>query len=297
VAHALQYFFTEASASLWRGRRAAGLAILTIGAGLFVLGFFLIVNTNLQQIVGRWAESAELSIYLRDEITPEQLSTVESLVDRSGLSERREHISKMQAAARFRQDFPDLAGSAEKLDPNPFPASIEVRLKPERREAGDAVGSLATTVGGLAGVADVRYDRAWLERLNVIVRVIRGVGLTIVVLLAFASAMTVANVVRLAALARSEEIEIMQLVGAPIAYVRGPFVAEGLLQGGAGALIAIVALWFSFLLFRARYGQAAGEALGIGSLAFLPAHLWVIMILGGMALGCLGGLVVARGVR
>jgi cell division transport system permease protein len=297
VARALQYFFTEAAASLWRSRRAAALAVLTIGAGLFVLGFFLIVNTNLQQLVGRWTESAELSVYLRDDITPEQLRTVESLVDRSGLAARREHISKAQAAARFRQDFPDLAGSAEKLDPNPFPASVEVRLKPEVRNAGDAVGSLAMTVSGVAGVADVRYDRAWLERLNVIVRVVRGVALTIVILMAFASAMTVANVVRLTAQARSEEIEIMQLVGAPIAYVRGPFVAEGLLQGGAGAVMAILALWVSFVVFRARYGQAAADTIGLGTLTFLPAHLWIVMILGGMALGCLGGFVVARGVR
>ena len=46
--------------------------------------------------------------------------------------------------------------------------------------------------------------------------------------------MTVANVVRLAAYARRDEIEIMQLVGAPFAFIRGPFVAEGMLQGGVG---------------------------------------------------------------
>ena len=46
---ALKYFVSEAAASLWRGRRSAVLAILTIGAGLFVLGFFLILNTNVRR--------------------------------------------------------------------------------------------------------------------------------------------------------------------------------------------------------------------------------------------------------
>ena len=55
---ALKYFVTEAAASLWRGRRSAILAILTIGAGLFVLGFFLIVNTNVRRLTDRWGESA-----------------------------------------------------------------------------------------------------------------------------------------------------------------------------------------------------------------------------------------------
>jgi cell division transport system permease protein len=295
--HALNYFFVEASASLWRGRRAAGLAILTIAAGLFVLGFFLVVNTNLQKFVGRWTESAELSVYLRDDVTPDQLKVIDELVDRSGLAAHREHISKAQAAARFREDFPDMAASAQKLETNPFPASLEVRLKPEVRNAGDAVDSLATTLGGITGVADVRYDRRWLERLITIVQVVRGVGLAIIALLAIASALTVANVVRLAALARRDEIEIMQLVGAPLAYVRGPFVVEGFLQGGAGALMAIVSLWVVFLIGRARYGLAAAEAFGLGTVTFLPAQLWVTLVVGGMVLGCLGGLVVARGMR
>ena len=49
---ALRYFFAEAAASLWRGRSAAGLAVLTIAVGLFVLGLFLALNANLQRIVG-----------------------------------------------------------------------------------------------------------------------------------------------------------------------------------------------------------------------------------------------------
>lgn len=57
---ALRYFLSEAGASLWRGRRSVTLAVLTIAAGLFVLGFFLIVNTNLRRLAARWGEAAEL---------------------------------------------------------------------------------------------------------------------------------------------------------------------------------------------------------------------------------------------
>ena len=206
-------------------------------------------------------------------------------------------MSKQQAATRFRQDFPDLASSVERLDANPFPASVEVRLKPEMRAAGAAVDNLATTLAGLAGVADVRYDRRWLSRLNALVRFLRAIGLVIVVLLAVAAAMTVANVVRLAALAREDEIEIMELVGAPLGYVRGPFVVEGILQGGAGAVLAILLLWGLFVAARVRYGQLAAETIGLGTITFLPLDLCFVIVAGGMLLGCVGGLIVARGVR
>jgi cell division transport system permease protein len=294
---AFKYFVTEAAASLWRGRRSAILAILTIGAGLFVLGFFLIVNTNVRRLTERWGESAEFAVYLRDEITPAQLEVVQSLIDKSGLSAGRQYVSKQQAAERFGKDFPDLGATAGKLSRNPFPASVDVRLRPEVRTAEEAVDTLAKTLSSQPGVTDVRYDRRWLTRLNSVITFVRSIGVIIVALLALASALTVANVVRLAAHARRDEIEIMQLVGAPLAYVRGPLVLEGVMQGGAGAIVAIVALGVLFAVARARYGAAVAEAVGLGAITFLPVELWIILLLGGMLLGSVGGLIVARGVR
>jgi cell division transport system permease protein len=294
---ALTYFLNEAAESLLRSWRSAILAILTIAAGLFVLGFFLMVNNNLQRVVGRWSEAAEMSIYLKDEATREQVQALEVLIEQSGLSDRRQYLSKADALARFREDFPDLAGATERLERNPLPASIEIRLGSRAGSAATAVDAFAARLGSEPGVADVRYDRRWLSRLGSAVRFVRTVGLVIVALLAVAAAMTVANVVRLAAYARRDEIEIMQLVGAPFAFIRGPFVAEGILQGGLGAVVAIVLLWAIFLAGRAWYGHLALEGLGLTALTFLPFGVLLTLVAGGMLLGCVGGLIVARTVR
>jgi cell division transport system permease protein len=294
---AIQYFFSEATESLWRNRRAALLSMLTIAAGLFVLGFFLMINANIQRIVGRWSEAAELAVYLRDEATPEQVATVNEMLTRSGLAASVRFVSKEDARREFARDFPDLASAATTLDHNPFPASLSVQLNANARTSTGAADDMASSLNGVAGVADVRYDRTWLSRLNVTIRVIRGVGLVIVLLMAIASALTVANVVRLAALARGAEIEIMQLVGAPFAYIRGPFIAEGLIQGGMGALFAVILLLGTFAAIRLRFGALMTDAVGLSGMAFVPLPLVLLLVVGGMALGCLGGFVVARGVR
>jgi cell division transport system permease protein len=294
---ALRYFFTEAAASLWRAWRMALLSMLTIAAGLFVLGFFLMVNANLQRLVGRWTEAAELTVYLRDDATPDQAAVVNDTLARSGLAAAVQQVSKENARREFARDFPDLAAGAAALERNPFPASFEVRLNDAARDSTSAVDTLVTALTGTSGVADVRYDRRWLSRLNAAIRVVRGVGLAIIVLLAFACALTVANVVRLAAMARSDEIEIMQLVGAPFGYIRGPFIVEGFLQGGIGATLAVVLLLGAFAAVRARYGAFVSEAVGLAGVSFVPAELLVLLVAGGMALGCLGGFIVARGVR
>lgn len=293
---ALKYFIAEAGASLWRTRMSAVLATLTIAAGLFVLGFFLIVNRNVQRVAARWGEAAELSVFLKDDASPGNLKTIDDLIAGSGLVAERQYFSKADALTKFRQEFPDLAAATARLERNPFPASFEVRLRSEAQGAGEAVDGLAATLSGAPGVAEVRYDRRWLNRLNAAVRFVGGIGALIVVMLAIAAALTVANVVRLAAYARRDEIEIMQLVGAPLAYVRGPFIIEGVLQGGVGALVALLSLGLVFTATRARYGSVAAEALGLGTITFLPVELCLLLVIGGMLLGCLGGFVVARNV-
>lgn len=294
---ALQYFFSEAIESLWRSRRAAILSMLTIAAGLFVLGFFLMVNANLQRILGRWSDTAELAVYLRDDAQPANVAMVNELLTNSGLASNVTLVSKDEAKQEFARDFPDLAAATTSLQRNPFPASFAVRLNANAQSAPAAVENLTATLRAAPGVADVRYDRTWIARLNSTIGVIRGVGLAIVLLLAIASALTVANVVRLTAMARRNEIEIMQLVGAPFAYIRGPFIAEGLLQGGVGALVAIALLLLVFAAIRARFGTLMAQAVGLTGVAFVPTEILLLLVVGGMALGCIGGFIVARGVR
>jgi cell division transport system permease protein len=146
----------------------------------------------------------------------------------------------------------------------------------------------------MAGVADVRYDRQWIERLMNTASFVRVGGLTLAAILVFAAALTVASVVRLALIARLDEIHIMQLVGSPLAYIRGPFVVEGLIEGGSGAVMALVVLWLTFLFIR----TGVSEALTGGVVpVFLSIPMSIGLLMGGMIVGCAGGFIAARSAR
>jgi cell division transport system permease protein len=291
---ALQYAFDEATASLWRGRRSGLLSIGTIALALFVLGGFLVMTANLERLGAEWSRSAEMSVYLNDDVTDGERRAIEGALAPSEIVASQEYVSKATALARFKETFSDLAGSLETLGDNPLPASYEVRLKPgPAAEAG--LESLGAQLRETAGVADVRYDRQWLGRLMSAIAIIRGVGLVMGAVLTVAAALTVASVVRLALHARRDEIEIMQLVGAPPAYVRGPFVMEGVIQGGVGALVALAALAVAFFSLRGPYLTPLAEAVNLARVDFLPAGLAVLLVAGGMLVGCIGGLVAAWG--
>ena len=292
--HALRYAIEEAALSLWRGRRAGALSTATIALALFVLGGFLVITANLQRLGAEWSNSAELSVYLKDDATAAERSAVEAALTPGDVIASRDYVSKADALVRFKQTFGELAGAMDSVGDNPLPASVEARVRPGLG-ASSAVDELGNRLRQMPGVADVRYDRQWLTRVMSAIRIVRVVGWMLGAVLTIAAALTVANVVRLALYARRDELEIMQLVGAPQAYIRGPFVMEGVLHGGVGAVLALIGLAVAFYSLRGAYLLPLASALNMTTIQFLPIGLSFALVLGGMAVGCLGGLVAAWG--
>ena len=292
---AIKYFFDEAAASLRRGFKTALIATATIGVAFFVLGGFLILTSNMERVFTQWQDAAEFSVYLSDAVTPGERTAIEQTLRRSPVVSALEAVSKEDAMRRFKQNFETLAAAAGDLPANPLPASIEVRLR--RNADPSEVAALADGAAKLAGVADVRYDRQWIQRLMYAVGVVRAGGFALAALLVFAAALTVASVVRLALVARREEIHIMQLVGAPIAYIRGPFVVEGLIQGGIGAAVAVGMLWITFFVVRRRADAWLAGVIDSSALGFLSWPTVVALLAAGAAVGAVGGLIAARGTR
>jgi hypothetical protein len=155
-----------------------------------------------------------------------------------GVSEVR-YVSKDESLRRFRESFGDLADLTADLGANPLPASFEVVVaagSDNARIAGDVSRAFASR----DGVEEVRYDRAWLDRVDAMLRLARfgGAGLALVVFGAVAFVM--ASVLGLAVYARREEIDIMLLVGASPGFVRGPFLVAGLVQGLLASIASLV---------------------------------------------------------
>ena len=290
---AIDYALRQAWASLWRSRASTAFAVVAIALAMTVLGTLLLLTSNVEQLLSEWTAAAEFSVYLRDDATSEQRGAIEAMIDQSGSADGREYISKPQALSRFRRDFAELASLTGGFDENPFPASVEVRVRPEAERDGRAA-ALVKRVAELPGVADVRYDREWLGRLASGLDAARGAGLALVLLMAIAAAITVAAVVRLGLHARRDEIEIMKLVGSPMSFIRGPFVAEGLLQGGLGAVLALALLWLGFAVATAWWGSQLSALLDGSSLRFLPLRLAALLVAGGMTVGAAGGFAASR---
>jgi cell division transport system permease protein len=292
----LKFCLREAFVSLWQRRGTTLLSAMTIAVAMTVLGAFLVVTFNLNRAVAAWNAAAELTVYLRDDITAEQRADVNRMLAESPLVASRTYVSKEDALLRFKRDFPDLAASAAALEQNPMPASLDVRLTPALATT-EEVEALATRLGLAPGVADVRFDRQWLARLSRLAAALGWAGWIVGGVLVLAAGLTVTALVRISLYERRDAVEIMQLMGAPVALLRGPLVVEGILHGGLGAAVAVVVVYGAHLLLRAQVAEALPGLVESGFFAYLPWTSALGLVAGGMAVGCLGGLAAARHVR
>lgn len=288
VLRALWYFFEEAFSSLWRSRLIHALSIGTIAISLFVLGAFLTVASNLSEVVARWTRKVQVTFYLEDGLAEPVRDSLIGRLREDPAVEEIEAVSREEALDRFRTLFRDLRHLPDDLGENPFPASLEVTLRGDHRAA-DEAQRLVSRFESAPGVEEVQYDLLWIQRLATTVRLVRGAGGLLGGILVLAGIFTISNVIKLTVYARQDELDIMRLVGATRAYVRGPFVVEGMLQGGLGGLLSVGLLWLAFQVF-ARDALAASDIFG-RAMVFLPHELSAGIVVGGMLVGIAGSLV------
>ena len=286
------YAFEEALASLRRSGRSALVSIGTIAIAFVTLGGFLLISVNVQGMLDRWLEAAEISVYLQDAATDGERQALEEMLRGRPEVAAVEYVSKDRALERFRADFPELADVTSSLAQNPFPPALEVRLH-TGADADVAAETLARDVAGHAGVGDVRFDRRWLSRLLGVVTSARVAGLVVAGILMVGAAFTVGAVVRLSLYARRDELEIMTLVGAPFSYIRGPSIFEGSLLGGLGAAVALIAVAILYSLLGQWLGPDVAGLTGAG-LRFLGFTDAALMLLAGLGVGAAAGTLASR---
>lgn len=274
-----------------RGLRATpvttGVAVGTLAVTLVLVGAFALVVANMERLLERFGEDIRVAAYLEKGLPPAEAELLAARVRTAPGVQAVELVTEEEALARFRKGLFGRPSLLEGLEENPLPASLEITLAPEQRDAA-GVAALAGALEGLPGIEELGTGGGWVESYARAVRVVRGVAAGIGAVLAFATLLVVSGTIRLAVYARRDEIGILRLVGASRAYVAVPFLAEGVLQGLLGGALALALLAGGFALFGPS--AAAGLELLLGHVepVFLGVGGAVRLVGAGAALGLLG---------
>ena len=285
----LVFSIARAWQGFWRNAAMSLAATATMTLMLLLLASFWIVQAGFLASLSYVEAKVGVVADLKDDIKDADLADLQGRLGAMPEVRSIEYVSKEEALKRYRdertaQGQPDLTPF---LPDNPLPASLEVKL---RRP--DDYKTIATLLGAEPIVAAVQNIEDTTERLTTLTNFLRTFGVVLLAVIGAIVLFIVINTIRLAVLGRSEEIEVMRLVGASDAFIRWPFVFEGALVGLFGALVTLgVLLGAAEPLSRFMVGFFQILPISIGSIS---RDVTVLVVGAGTGLGVLGAWVSVR---
>ena len=282
----IEYYIREVFISLRRNNWMSVASIGTVAVSLFIFGMFLMMVMNMNKLAENMESQVQINVYLLDKVDREQARDIEKDLKEIEGVESVGFVTKDEAMERFKDRLGDQKTLLDALDEtNPLPDSFEVTVTNP-----DLVKTAAEKMEKLDGVECAKYGQDVMEHLFEITRLLRIFGLTLMLVLAFATLFIISNTIRLTVFARRKEIAIMKYVGATDWFIRWPFVMEGMVLGLFGSIIAAMAL-------RTAYTAMAEKV--YDTLAFFPlipeqpflTYITIVVVISGMVVGAIGSAV------
>lgn len=277
------YYIKETFTSLKRNSLMSIASISTVALSILVLGMFLTMVLNVNNLARHLENQVQVTIYMEDSASADQLKQMEKVLRSTPGIVKVTPRTKEQALA----DFKSRLGEQQKLlaalgEDNPFPASFEIQVdNPER------IPQLVPQFQQMPGVETAKFGQEVVEHLFQLTRVLRIGGVLLIVLLAIATLFIISNTIRITVFARRREVNIMKYVGATDWFIRWPFLLEGMIMGFVGAVIASAALYKGYNAIQAKiYGNLA-------FFSMLPSWPTMGWLCGGLV--CVGTLIGALG--
>lgn len=281
-----------------RSLRSGGLplffSVLMSALGLFAVTALGTVVWNFRGFADTVSSSVAAVAFL-DEARVDSAAAAEEVRARLQLTAgvgRAVVITPDEALARARRGLP--GGASLDVTGLKMPWVVEVTPAVDPRGSGDASiddGARATftsTIAAVDGVADVAWPGGELQRVDTLLRLMHGAGAFLTVLIALVVVVVSSNAVRLTVLVRKDEIAIQQLVGASDAFVAAPLLLSGVVQGGTGAVLALLAMGLTHASLARVLGGALSGPLGAFTVEPLPPVLWLVVVVAGAGLGGIG---------
>jgi cell division transport system permease protein len=226
------YLLRETLLGLKRSGWMNWAAVSTVTVLLFLFGLSLQASWQLDGLVNQFGSQLEVSVYLETGVQADDLKAiVRALPEVTEVTA----IPKEEAWGELVKDLglSDIQGASEQLNGNPLVDQMTVKAKDS-----ESVPILATKLKRVQGVEEVKYVDEAVKRLAQLNQGLNWVSLGITSLLTMTAIGVINTTIRLIVMARRREIEVMQLVGATNSWIYLPFILQGLVLGGTGALIS-----------------------------------------------------------
>ncbi|MEI8143059.1 MAG: permease-like cell division protein FtsX [Candidatus Berkelbacteria bacterium] len=286
--------------SLWRSRWLALASTIMMFLTLFTISFFvsLLIITN--KTNENLRDKVDIIVYFKSDATDDQVLALKNLLLTRSDVKTVKYVSKEDALVSWQEMWKsyqkdDQAESVVSSEFNPLPRSIEI--KTEQLQNVDGVYNFVNTQANAPIISSISYEqnKKVVDRLLKLSSFVKILGWTLSSIFVLISVVIIYNTISLAIYARSEEIEIMKLVGASSLYIQGPFFVEGVVYAILGSILTGTVL-LSVLKLILPTVEKYLEVSNLNS-NYLGLNIWYIIgfeFLVGLLLGIICSLLAVR---
>lgn len=231
--------------NVWRNKMFSLASIATMSACIFLFGIFYSLGTNFESMVKTAEEGVAVTVFFDEGITEARIAEIGDEISKRPEVSTYNFVSADEAWETFQVEYfdgnEDLAAGFADDNPLANSANYEIYLSDVSMQS-----TLVSFLEGLDGVRQVNQSEVAAKTLTDINSAITVIFMGIVIILLAVSIFLISNTVMVGVSVRSEEIAIMKLIGAKDAFVRAPFVVEGIFIGFIGSIIPLVLLYFMY---------------------------------------------------
>ena len=283
------FFQVRETVSGLRHARALGIAtVASTATSLFVLGAFILLFEKATFLIDQLRGQYKLVLYLNSESDETGRYELETRLGADRDVQNYVFISRSDALESLLSDLGEKGWVLKTLETNPLPDAYEVELTAQARAK-----EFADRARHYPSVERISAGEEWVDRLQRFVWACRYVGLVLIVILGFASLLSIANTIWLTVYARRDEIHIMKQVGATNWFIRTPLILEGVLASLVGATLAVTVLWIGYSHVASQLGPQTADFLSLNPWSDCVRILPRLLFMGSL-LGAVGSLISLR---
>ncbi len=233
----IKYFVREGLSGLKKNLLMTMASMVAVAACISILSFSYCVGSNLQYMLNQMEDSIGISVFLKGELTGEQIENMKTEIGKIDHVESVEYISPIDALDELKQDW----GADEDIfvgldnENNPLSHSFQISLDSIENQNG-----VLTALEKIDGIENVRHGQTETELLLKANRIFSVASVIVMLLLGAISVMIIMNTIRISVVNRRVEINIMKYVGATDWFIRWPFIIEGIIIGLVGAMVPLI---------------------------------------------------------
>ncbi|MBR3919317.1 MAG: permease-like cell division protein FtsX [Clostridia bacterium] len=287
------YILRQGMANSFKNWHMLFSSIFVIFVSLYIMGCLVMVFVNLQRILTDLSEQQkEVLIDCSTEISDAASYSIADVIVSDSRVDKVDRISKEENLKNAIEMFEEEQDLFEDFDSDYMYVSFRVQLKSVKN-----VQQFSEDMKKVPGIEEVTDNTSVYKYFSSLNKGVRIGSIVAVIVFGFLSVLLSANTIRLTVFARNKELFIMKNIGASKAYMRGPFVVEGIIIGIISATISYFALRVTYAyLYKLveKKSEDLRNILGLAEFSEFSVCVFFMFLAAGIIVGVVSGVIAVR---